>query len=139
MTISAAQATYLDKSDPVRQQVALGTEIKDIQDKAAYAPIFIKVSITADATAGQSVSIPYAFELVDVIVQARATSTSGTVQVRKSTTAITDAIIMATDTNITRAGTINDAQSTILTTDSINVITHGAGDKGLVILVGYRS
>jgi hypothetical protein len=139
MSISAAEATKIDKAFPVSQSVGVGAEAKAMQDKAAYDPIFIKVEITADATAGQSVTIPYAFELMEVIVQARDTVENGTVTVRKGTDAITNAIIMAADTVITRAGTITDAQSTILTTDDINVITANAGDVGLVILSGYRA
>lgn len=101
----------------------------------------ITAAITADASGvgGLSVTIPFDFELLDVVVQARATSGSGTVTVRKSTNAITNAIVMDTDTTITRAGTVNDAYSAILTTDSINVITAGANDRGLVTLIGKRA
>ena len=140
MTISAAQAAMLDKSDAVRQACALGTEIKDIQDKATYAPIIIKQAITSDChSTGQAVTIPYAFELVDVIVQSRATSASGTVTVKSGANAITDAIVMAVDTTITRAGTINDAYSTIAVTDTITLLTNGANDRGMVMLIGYRA
>lgn len=140
MTISANQAASLNNAGVVEQAVSLGTEIKSIQDKAVYNPIIIKVLIDGDYhTTAKTVTIPYAFELVDVIVQARTASENGTATVRKNTTAITDAIVMAVDKVITRAGTIDDAQSTIATTDSINIITNGATDRGMVILVGYRA
>lgn len=111
--------------------------INSIFDKADL--VIVKVPITVDATGAIDIEIPHPFELIDVIVQCRATNASGTAQIRKGATAITDAMIMAVDKVIVRAGTIDDAQSTIKKTDSINVITNGAADRGFVTLIGIRS
>lgn len=95
-------------------------------------------SITADATGEKAVPIPFACEVIDVIVQARATSESGTATLKKGSNAITDAIVMAVDTTITRAGTINDAYSTLAEGDTVTVDAHGANDRGLVTILVRR-
>lgn len=136
MRITSVIAAILNKIDPDFQRYSLGDELKLSQDNGL---LVITASITADATAGLSVTIPCDCELLYVIVQARATSGSGSVTVRKATTAITNAIEMATDTNITVVGTIDDAQSSLLTTDNINVKTNGANDRGLVALLCKRA
>lgn len=95
----------------------------------------IHAEITADATGGQAIVIPYACEIVDVIVQARAASAGGTALLKKGATAISDAIIMAVDKVIDRAGTIDDAQSSLLPSDTLTVTTNGAADRGLVTVL----
>ena len=124
------KATRINKMNPASQKDGLGTLL-------GYQPIVLKVSIAADATSGQSVTIPYDMYLIDMIVQCNATNGSGTVTLRNGTTAITDAVICAVNHVITRAGTIDDAHEDLLTTDSINVITNGAADRGTVYLIGY--
>jgi len=101
--------------------------------------VIVTVSIAADATAGLAIVIPCNMEILEVVTQCRAANVSGTATLRKGTTAITDAMIMAVDKVCTRAGTIDDAQSTILTTDNINVICNGVADRGLVTIIGIRS
>ena len=91
--------------------------------------------ITADATAGKAIIVPYACEVIDVIAQARATNASGTATVRKATSAISDAVAMATNNAIDRATTINDANSQLVAGDNLNVITNGAADRGLVTIL----
>ncbi len=95
-------------------------------------------SITADATSEKTVPIPFACEVVDVIVQARATSGNGTATLKKGSTAITDAIVMATDKVVVRAGTIDDAQSTLKEGDAVSVDCANAADRGLVTILVRR-
>lgn len=99
--------------------------------------LIASIAASANATA-VTVEVPFDIEIVDVVVQARATSGGGTATVRTGTNAITNAIAMATDTNITRAGTIDDSRSTILQGGSLNVITAGANDRGLVSILARR-
>lgn len=94
----------------------------------------IPVTAAANSTAA-SLTVPFACEVVDIVVQARASSGSGTATVRKGTSAISDAIVMATDTAIVRAGTIDDAYSTLAAGDSLTVITNGANDRGVVSVI----
>lgn len=95
-------------------------------------------NITADATGEKSVVIPFACEVIDVIVQARATSGGGTATLKKGSNAITDAMVMAVDTTIVRAGTINDAYSTLAEGDAVSVDANGANDRGLVTILVRR-
>jgi hypothetical protein len=136
IAISQVEADKLDSVDTVRQDVGLGAKILEL---TTAAPIIVKFAITADATSGLTIPIPYDFELLEASVQCTTANAAGTATIRKTTTAITDAMIMAVDKVVVRAGTIDDAQSTILTTDSINVITNGADDRGIVTMIGKRS
>lgn len=134
--LSANEAAILDGMNPDAQKVALGSAVRNVEQ---YGLCILEADIDAAANAtAKSVTVPFACEVVDVIVQARATSGSGTATVRVSTNAISDAIVMAVDTTIVRAGTINDAYSTLAAGDSLNVITNGANDRGLVEIVVKR-
>ncbi len=131
--LTAAQASTLDVMEPESQSVGLGTQIKELGDNGIFG-LVANITSAANSTAA-SITVPFACEVIDVVVQARATSGSGSATVRKGTNAISNAIVMATDTNITRAGTIDDAQSTLAAGDNLNVITNGANDRGLVTVI----
>ena len=139
MSITAAEATKLDNVISEFQAEKLGTGLKAVQDIGAYDPIIVSLNITTDATGGLPFTIPYDFELLEVIVQARATVSNGTVTIMNGATPLTDAIIMAVDTTITRAGTLDNTVTTITTADTITAITAHAGDLGLICLLGYRA
>lgn len=134
--LTTRQAEIIDNAIPSNQNVALGTAVKEVQDNS---PIYVHFAVTADATSGLTITIPLDMLIVDVIVECTTANASGTLALRKTTTAITDAMICAVDKVIVRAGTIDDAQSTILTTDSINVIANGAADRGKITLIGIRA
>ena len=122
----------LDKStDPVDQAVQTGTLIKG-------SPIIVKKAITADATGGVSVTIPYDMEVVDIVVQCTAANSGGTLTLKNGSTAISNAIICAVDTTITRASTIDDSVSTLLTTSTVTIDANGASDRGIMWIIGYR-
>ena len=78
---------------------------------------------------------PFKFEIVDVIVQARATSGAGTMTITDGSTAITDAIACANDGVKTRATTIDDATSTIDVDGSLKCVGSAAGVKCLVTVI----
>lgn len=124
---------------PSRSRAGQLTANQQLDEAYNNGLVILTASITAAANAtAVSVNVPVDIEIVDVIVQARATSGSGTATVRTGTNAITNAIVMATDTNITRATTIDDSRSTITKGGSLNVITNGAGDRGLVSIIARR-
>jgi hypothetical protein len=133
--IDANKAGKLNKSNPDSQSAALGTEMKYLSDSGLY---YLECSITADATGEKAITIPFACEVVDVIVQCRASNGGGTATLKKGSTAITNAIAMATDKAIARAGTIDDAQSTLAAGDAVTVDANGANDRGLVTVVVRR-
>lgn len=101
-------------------------------------PWVIEVPVTADATGGLTVTVPYDLKIFEVIVQCTSANASGTLTLRNGTTAITDAIVCAVDKVIVRAGTLDDAETTITTSESINVIANGAADRGIMYIVGLR-
>jgi hypothetical protein len=133
MALTNNQRIELNKgSIPSNQKVQLG-------DAVYSAPVVLIADIDAAANAtAKSVTVPFDCEVIDVVVQARATSAGGTATVRKVTTAICDAVAMAADTTIARAGTLDDAQSTLSAGDDLNVITNGANDRGLVSIICRR-
>lgn len=95
---------------------------------------------TGAATATFVVTSADALELVDVIVRKSNAGAGNTVQVKNGATAITDAIVAAVDKAITRAGTIDPAQNTIVAGGAFTVVnTFAAGDvKANVTLVCRR-
>jgi hypothetical protein len=139
MSLTSTEADKLNKSDPVRQDTELGTEILNQQTVDSNTPRIVRFAVAADATSGLSITIPYNMIVSDVWVECTTANAGGTLTLRKSTTAVTDAMVCAVDKTVVRAGTIDDAQSTILTTDSINVISNGAADRGIITILGYPS
>jgi hypothetical protein len=114
-------------------------DARQLSDSKRYTaiPIVINFEIGADATSGLKIfdaNAPFKFEILDVVVQARAASASGTVTVSDGTTDITDAIVAAVDKVVTRAGTIDDAASEIAAGGSLVLTTNGAADRALVTL-----
>jgi hypothetical protein len=86
------------------------------------------VDVTADATGEKTIPIPFACEVIDAIVMCTASSAGGTLTVKKGSTAITDAMICAVDKVIVRAGTIDDAQSTLAEGDAVSVDANQAAN-----------
>jgi hypothetical protein len=77
-------------------------------------------------------------EIVDVVVIKNGAGAGNTVQVKNGATAITDAIAAAVDKAITRAGTIDRAQSTIATTGTLRIsVAKAAGSAAMRVLVYY--
>jgi len=81
---------------------------------------------------------PFKFEVVDVIIQPRGTSSNGTMKITNGTSDITDAMTCATDKTIARASTIDDAYSTIEENGSLEIVCAGdsvASTIGLVTVL----
>lgn len=99
-------------------------------------PFAIEYEIAADASSGVDIiaSVAQKFRVVDIVVEARATSGSGTVIVRNGTTGISAAIAMAADEAVARAADMVAAEATFEVGDVLNVITNGAADRGIVTL-----
>ena len=103
-----------------------------------------KIAITYNVTTGAAsikifdANAPFKFEVVDVIVQARATETNGKIAIEDGTNPITDAMICAVDTTIVRAATIDDSKSTIDVDGTLEIVCTGntvENVKGLVTVV----
>lgn len=122
----------LNQDGTVNQLVSMGDRIRDLD---AYGPIVFRYEIAADGSSGlTAVTVPFACEVIDVMLIAKATNASGTVIVRKATSAITDAIVAAVDTTVGRAGTIDETYTTMAKGDTITVITNGAADRAEVFI-----
>lgn len=135
MKYNDTQANKLSNESPGLQVAQVGSHIKELED---YAPVIFYKAITADATGGvnvfSSLGTSFQFEIIDITVQARAASASGTALLSDGTNSISDAIIMAVDTVITRAGTLDDTYTTILVGEQLVITTNGAADRGLVTI-----
>lgn len=143
--LTEIQAIKLDKDNPGNDLASLGTRLRELQQRTGmdeagssviYNMVMLCYDIVADATGNPTMwTATFACEVVDVIVQARASSGSGTATVGKGANAITNAIACVTDTNMARAGTINDAYSTLAIGDTLNVDCNGTTDRGLVTVI----
>ena len=134
--LSAGEARGLNNLSPGDQNVMIGDRIRDLEENAL---VELSYAIVADLTGGlDAIQCPFAVEILDVIVQARATSGSGTVTAQKGGNAITDAIVMAVDTTVVRAGTLDVAYSLLAEGQYINLVTNGAADRGLVTVIARR-
>jgi len=111
-----------------------------IADVGINFPIEITFEVGADATgAGLTIfdgDAPFKFEIIDVIVQGRpGAAGGGSMTISDGTTDITDAIACISDTAITRAGTIDDAKSTIEKGGTLDVTAAQAADRGFITIV----
>lgn len=130
--LTTTEKEILNNAGPTEQQLALGTEIYDASASGFY---YLYCNVNVDATGELPVTVPFACEVMDVIVQCRAANAGGTLTLKKGATAITDAIICAVDKVITRVGTIDDAQSTLAAGDTVTVDANGASDRGFMTIV----
>lgn len=134
--LSEGEAKGLNNLSPGDQNVGLGDRIRDLEDNAQ---IELNYEIVVDLTGGlDAIKCPFDLEVLDVIVQARATSASGDVTVRKAANAITNGIIMAADEAVTRAASIDDDYSSFVEGQYINLVTCNAADRGLVTVLARR-
>lgn len=146
MALTTTERDDVNKMCPVAQRVDLGTEVygagtntTSITEINTYALFAITNDITADASGGVTTAIPFDCVVIDVIVQATATSGSGTVLVSSGANAITDAMVMAVDTTIVRAGTIDTTYSSVSSGDDLTFTTNGAADRGLVKVIVMKT
>ncbi len=102
------------------------------------------VAFTLVITTGSSselifdANIPFDFEIIEVIVQMQGTSTNGTMKIADGTNDITDAMTVAVDKTIARAGTIDDAYSSLVIGGTLEVVCAGdsvAATIGLVTVI----
>jgi hypothetical protein len=123
----------------VLNKIDATAEKADLSGQLNARPVVISVAITADASAGQSITVPYDMTIYDMSLVCTAASGGGTVTLRSGTNAISDAVVCAVDTTIGRAGTLDDTYTAVTTSTSLNVITNGAADRALVYIYGIRS
>jgi len=131
--LTQAEEERANRHDPVRAGLKFGTLFKEAMNVLTY-------DVTTGAT---SIKIfdsdaPYKFEIIDVVIQPRGDSTSGTIKITNGTNDITDAMTCAVDTTIARPATIDDAYSTIERRGTLEIVCGGttpADTIGLVTIV----
>ena len=134
--ITAAKADKLNRMHPTFQEMQFGTDVYEI---SRYSPVIISTAVTAAANStAKSVTIPFAMRVLFVVTECTAASGSGTLTLRKATTAISDAMECATDNKVVYSASIDDAQSTLAAGDNVNIIANGANDRGVVTIIGIR-
>ncbi len=150
--VTTEEANELNNLQPGNQNVLLGDKLKGALDNQQPGnvgnegsniamPFVISFDITADATSGLNIfnaNAPFKFKIIDAWVECTTANASGDALIDDGTTAITDAMTMAVDKVIARAGTIDDAKSTIAKDGTLRVVTNGASDRGLVSILAKR-
>jgi hypothetical protein len=68
---------------------------------------------------------PFKFRVVDVVVEPRGASTNGTMKITNGTNDITNAMVCAVDKTMVRAGTVDNAYSTIAKGGSLSIVCAG--------------
>ena len=117
---------------PQFKNASLGYELGTLLNRM---PITIKYQIAADATGGLTAyTAEFPMEVVNAHVICTTANASGTVTLRKATSAISDAMICAVDKVVVNAGTIDDANSTLAKGDTLTVVANGAADRGMIII-----
>lgn len=117
--LSSANRAKLGNDNPTSQGVALATAL-------SYANTIVRAVVDSTAASGFNITMPVAMEITDVVIQAQAAANTGTLQLRRSTNAITDAMICAVDHTLARAATIDNARATTTAGETLNVISTGS-------------
>ncbi len=93
------------------------------------------ISTGTATTAIFSSNAPFAFEVIDVILQARATEGGGTIVITNGSSNITNAIVCATNNARTVAGTIDNVYSKIAAGGSLSITMGGGTPANMKALV----
>lgn len=135
--LTQAVGRDFDKSGPGPDLLGLGERVGFNE---GYNLMAIDVVIDGDYhTTAKSFTVPFNCTIKDVFVRSKALSGSGTATLRRSSTAITSAMTMATDAAMARTASLVDAQLACTAGETLNVITNGANDRGVVTLLVVRA
>lgn len=128
----------LNKLNPEFQRAQVGTTL---YEASQYSPVIFRkeIAAAANSTALAAFTAPFAMRIVDIIVEATATVSGGTVTPKKGTTAMCAAIACAADKAVTHmsAGAVVAALE-LAAGDVVNLSTVNAGDRGIVTFIGVR-
>jgi hypothetical protein len=118
------------------------TKLGTIEDSAGSLIVIKKIITTGSASELiYDSNAPFKFRVVDVIVEPRGTSANGTMKLTDGTNDITNVMTCAVDKTIARAGTIDDAYSTIAAGGSLEVVCAGdavASTIGMVTVIAEK-
>jgi len=135
--IDSLMAKVADRSGPAHDLAKTGSRIEDLELNAIHV-LAIPVTASANSTP-VTVAAPCKMQIVDVFVRATATSGSGTLKLRDSGGAdISNAIICAVDTTLTRVSTLIAAKLSVNADVNLQVIANGANDRGILYVLYQR-
>ncbi len=100
--------------------------------------IAFSFDVTTGAASGLEIfkaNAPFKFEVVDVIVQPRGTSTNGTIKITNGTNDITDAMVCAADKTMVRAASVDNTYSTIDENETLEIVCAGDSVGSTIALV----
>ena len=146
MAYTDKEKNALNNMCPVASETLLGNVLDDVHDRIDaieevndYGIYGIVKAITADATGGVTVAVPFDCRVVDVIAESSFTLENATVKLVNGTTDVTNAIDIDTINVVSRAGTIDAAAAEFDKGDNFKLVTVGATAKAVVtILVRKR-
>ena len=121
--ISSRQQEIINNDNPTFQEVALGDKL---QSAATYGMQVVRVAVDSTAAAGFNFTMPISMYIANVVIQAQAAANTGTLQLRRTTTAITDAMTCAVNHTLDTAATIDDAQATTTAGETLNFLSTGS-------------
>ena len=113
-----------------------------VPDQIENLPTVLTYKLNKDcyvSAAGVKFPVPFDCTVIDVIVQCEIASSGGTVTLSNNSVAVTNAIVMAVDQVITRAGSINQASSSFVKDDNFEFVTNAAADRGIVRLIVQKN
>jgi len=134
--LSEAEALEVNNLVPGNQNARMGDRIRELQRRGV---IVQQVEVDADATGGKSFTVEYSGILLDITIACRATNGSGTITLRRSTDAISSAIVCAVDDVLSRTTTIVHARKTVVAGETLNLVAFGAADRGIATLFILRT
>lgn len=129
--LGAGEALYESARKKINELVA------DNNEHLASGLVVVPVAITADATGGKTFTAPMSMVIIGVDAYCTEANASGTAKLRRGTTDISGAAVMAV-ANTKTGTTIVNAQKAVTKGEELNVITNGAADRGILYITGYR-
>jgi hypothetical protein len=126
----------------VTDKTLLPVKVKEVTSGIGIPFIIEKLITTGSANEYiWNATCPFALEILDVVVQPQGASTNGTMKLASGAGDITNAMTAAADKTIARAGTIDNAYSTLAAGDTLKVVCAGdsaAATVGLVTITAVR-
>lgn len=136
-TLQDQEAAALDAAAPAHQNAKTGSRIQVLERQGDY---IMEIVLGADYhTNALNFTADVSGELIDAWCVGNAASASGTATLRRSTTAMTSALTMAVQDALSRTASIVQAQKMITQGETLNVITNGAGDRGVLYIAIKRT
>jgi len=142
MLFSTAILRKMERGCPLfTSELGLADKLDALQQGKIESGINQLIAFTYRVTTGSAdikifnAAAPFKFEIVDVIIQPRGDSTSGTIKLTNGTNNITNTIACAADKTIGRATTIDDLYSEIAKNGTLQIVCAGNTIADTIALV----